>query len=143
MSQFFSYILRHARQDQLLVPWKVVNCIQHGILSVGSQSLVTLIFTKTTFCQRGNTKRMAHILSNSRSSRPIRTPLKASFMLQNIISMKNYIILELIYRDTRFCHLKCSKCHGWFFTTKWSKWRNSSETLHNDREIFIGSSKHQ
>ena len=29
------------------------------------------------FCQHGNTKRMAHILSNSRSSRPIRTPLKS------------------------------------------------------------------
>ena len=36
-----------------------------------------MIFTKTTFCQRGNTKRTAHILSNSRSSKPIRTPLKS------------------------------------------------------------------
>ena len=34
-------------------------------------------FTKTTFCQHWNTKRMVHILSNSRSSRPIRTPLKS------------------------------------------------------------------
>ena len=33
--------------------------------------------TKTTFCQHGNTKRKAHILSKSRSSRPIRTPLKS------------------------------------------------------------------
>ena len=47
------------------------------ISSVGSQNLVTLNFTKIIFCQRGNTKRMAHILSNSRSSRPIRTPLKS------------------------------------------------------------------
>ena len=47
------------------------------IVSVGSQNLVTLIFTKTTFCQRRNTKRMAHILSNSRNSRPIRTSLKS------------------------------------------------------------------
>ena len=47
------------------------------ISSVGSQILVTPIFTKTTFCQRENTKRMAHNLSNSRSSRPIRTPLKS------------------------------------------------------------------
>ena len=37
----------------------------------------SLIFTKTTFCQRGNTKRMAHILSNFRSSGPIRTHLKS------------------------------------------------------------------
>ena len=39
---------------------------------VWSQNLVALIFTKTTF-----TKHIAHILSNSRSSRPIRTPLKS------------------------------------------------------------------
>ena len=31
---------------------------------------------KKTFCQRQNAKRMAHILSNYRRSRPIRTPLK-------------------------------------------------------------------
>ena len=48
-----------------------------NISSVRSQNLVTLIFTKMTFCQRGNTKRMVHILSNSRISRPIRTPLKS------------------------------------------------------------------
>ena len=47
------------------------------ISSVGSQNLVTLIFTKTTFFQCGNTNRMAHILSNSHSSRPIRFPLKS------------------------------------------------------------------
>ena len=41
-------------------------------MSVGSQNLVIL-----SFCQSGYTKRMAHILSNSRSSRPIRTPLKS------------------------------------------------------------------
>ena len=45
--------------------------------SVGSQNPITLIFTKMAFCQCGHTKRMAHILSNSRSSRPIRTPLKS------------------------------------------------------------------
>ena len=46
---------------------------------VGSQNLVYLIFTNTTFCQRENTKLMAHILSNSPtcSSRPIRTPFKS------------------------------------------------------------------
>ena len=49
----------------------------YSISLVESQNLVTLIFTKTTFCQHGNTKRMAHILSNSRSSRPIKTPLKS------------------------------------------------------------------
>ena len=32
----------------------------YNISSVGSQNLVTLIFTKATFCQRGNTKRIAH-----------------------------------------------------------------------------------
>ena len=71
-------------------------CLLYDISSVGSQNLVTLIFTKMTFCQRWNTKCMAHILSNSRSSRPIRTPLKASIMLQNSVSMKNSIILVLI-----------------------------------------------
>ena len=49
-----------------------------GLHIVGQESKpCTLIFTKMTFCQRGNTKRMAHILSNSHSSRPIRTPLKS------------------------------------------------------------------
>ena len=32
---------------------------------------------------------------------------------------------------------------GWFTTKICSKYRDSSETLHNDCEIFIGSSKHQ
>ena len=45
--------------------------------------LVTLIFTKTTFCQHGKTKRLAHILSNSRSSRPIRTRLKSINLASN------------------------------------------------------------
>ena len=47
------------------------------ILLVGINNLVTLIFTKTTFCHCGNTKGMVHILSYYRSSRPIRTPLKS------------------------------------------------------------------
>ena len=55
----------------------LVICSFFCISSVETQNLVALIFTKTTFCQRGNTKRMAQILSNSRSSRPIRTPLKS------------------------------------------------------------------
>ena len=33
-------------------------------------------FYQNDFCQCGNTKCMAHILSNSSRSRPIRTPLK-------------------------------------------------------------------
>ena len=39
-------------------------------------------------------------------------------MLQNIVSMKNSIILLLIYRDTRFCHEKDAQnvVTGWFFT---------------------------
>ena len=35
-------------------------------------------FSKTTICQCGNTKRLAHILSNSRSSRPIWALLKST-----------------------------------------------------------------
>ena len=49
---------------------------------------MTLIFTKTTFCQGENTKGMAHILSTSHSSRPIRTPLKS------IIHASKYRIYE-------------------------------------------------
>ena len=60
----------------------------HMSTSVGSQNLVTLIFTKTTFFQVGNTKRKAHILSNFCSSRPIRTPLKS------IIHASKYGIYE-------------------------------------------------
>ena len=49
-------------------------------------------FTKMTFCQHWNNNHMAHILSNSRSARPIRIPLKASTMLQNIVSTPDTII---------------------------------------------------
>ena len=50
-----------------------------------------------TFCQRGNTKRMAHILSNFYSSRPIRTPLKS------IIHASKYSIYEKShYFDAHF-----------------------------------------
>ena len=77
------------------------NCLKY-ISSVGSQNLITLIFTKTTFCQRGNTKRMAHILSNSRSSRPIRTPLKS------IIHASQYCILERYhYFGANFAEIQC------------------------------------
>ena len=87
--------------------------------SVGSRNLVTLIFTKTTFCQCGNIKRMAHILSNSPSSRPIRTPLKS------IYSASKYRIYDRyhqfgahFYRDTMFCHEKGAQnvITGWFVT---------------------------
>ena len=67
------------------------------ISSVGSRNFVTLIFTKMTFCQRGNTKRMAHILSNYRCSRPIRTPLKSiNHVSKYRIYEKKSIILVLI-----------------------------------------------
>ena len=49
----------------------------YNLSLVGTQNLVTLIFTKTTFCRLRNTKCMSHILSNSCSSRSIRTPLKS------------------------------------------------------------------
>ena len=113
--------------------------------SVRSQNLVTLIFTKTTFCQRGNTKRMAHILSNPHSSRPIRTPLNHQSCFKISYLWKIPLFWCSFNRDTRFCHEKDDHnvVTGWFFTKKWSKWRNSSETLHNDCEIFIVGSKQQ
>ena len=43
----------------------------------------------------------------------------------------------------RFCHEKDAQnvVTGWFFTKKWSNDITQSETLHNNLEIFIGSSK--
>ena len=78
----------------------------------------------------------------------------SDFYQNNFLSTREYQTHTLqkiplfwcsFYRDTRFCHEKDAQnvVTGWFFTKKWSKWRNSSETLHNEREIFIGSSKHQ
>ena len=58
----------------IVVYKKLTQKAVKSILSVGSQNLVTLIFTKTTFCQGVNSKCMAHILTNSSRSRPIRTP---------------------------------------------------------------------
>ena len=60
-------------------------------------------------------------------------------MLQNIVSMKDTIILVLILQ--RYEKDAQNVVTGWFATKICSKWCNSSETLHNDREIFIGSSK--
>ena len=74
----------------------------HRISSVGSQNLITLIFTKTIFCQCGNTKRMAHILSNSHSSRPIRTALKS------INHASKYLIYERYhYFGSLFTMIRC------------------------------------
>ena len=66
------------------------------IWSVGSQNLVTLIFTKTTFCQRGSTKRRAHILSNSCISRPIRIPFKSINHASKYRIYEDSIVLVLI-----------------------------------------------
>ena len=64
-------------------------------------------FYQINFLSSGNTKCMTHILSNSRSFRPIRTPLKS------INHASKYRIYEkfplfwcLFYRDTRFSHEK-------------------------------------
>ena len=80
----------------------------HNVISsVGSHNLVTLIFTKTTFCQRGNTKCMANILSNSCSSRPIRTPLKSiNHASKYCIYERNHYFGAHFYRDTMICHEK-------------------------------------
>ena len=81
----------------------ILNAIKVSVISsVGSQNLVTLIFTKTTFCQRGNTKRMGHILSISRSSRPMRTPLKS------INHPSKYPIYEMYhYFGAHFTEIGC------------------------------------
>ena len=64
-----------------------------------------LIFTKTKFCQRGNTKRMAHIQSNSLSSRPIRKPLKkhqSCFKISYLWKIPHFGCI--FYPDRMFCH---------------------------------------
>ena len=94
---------------RLFVNWR-------NISSVYSQNLVTLIFTKTTFCQRGNAKRMAHMLSNFRSSR---TTLKSINHASKIVSMKISMILVLILpRYEFFFHEKDAQniVTGCFFT---------------------------
>ena len=62
----------------------------------------TLIFTKTTFGQHGNTKRMAHILV---ALDQLEHPSKAPIMLQNIVSMR-YHYFGAHFTDTIFCHEK-------------------------------------
>ena len=74
----------------------VIGFDHYCITSIGSKNLETLIFSKTTFCQRGNTKRMAHILLNSRSSRTIRTPIKSINHASKYHIYENSIILVLI-----------------------------------------------
>ena len=77
----------------------LIGSVMQCLISVGSQNLVTLLFAKTTFCQRGNTKRMAHILSNSHISRPVRTPLKNIKHMLKVMGKKIFPIL----RSKIFC----------------------------------------
>ena len=87
---------------------------QMTIPSVGIQNLVTLIFTKTTFCQCGNTKRMAHILSNSLSSRPIKTPLKSINHASKYCIYENFLYFSALFTEIQgFAWKRCSKCHNW------------------------------
>ena len=89
---------------------------KYYISSVGSQNLITLIFTKTTFCQRGNTKHIEHILSYSRSSRPIRPTLKSINHASKCCIYERYHP----FGDTMFCHEKDAQnvVTGWFSTKK-------------------------
>ena len=52
--------------------------------------------------------------------------------------MKDTIILVLILPRYMFCHEKNAQN-----VVTYAQNVNSSETLHNNHEIFIGSSKHQ
>ena len=59
-------------------------------------------FYQNVFCQCRNTKRMAHILSNSCSSRPIRTPLKS------INHASKYCIYERYhFFSANFTEIRC------------------------------------
>ena len=94
------------------------------ISSVGSQNLVALFFTKTTFCQRGNTKRIAHILSNSRSSRPIRTHLKSINHASKYRIYEKFHCFGAHLTEIRGVAVKKDAQNvvtGWFFTKKGSK----------------------
>ena len=59
-------------------------------------------FYQNVSCQRGNTKSKVHILSNSRSSRPIRTPLKSI----NLAS-KYHIYERYHYFGAHFTKIRC------------------------------------
>ena len=73
----------------------------HGEISLlRSQNLVTSFFAKTTFWQHGNTCHSARLLSNSHTSRPIRTPLdlelrafRQHFCIVCIVSQMRYDVL--------------------------------------------------
>ena len=100
--------------------------VWHEILSiVGRESKPrnSDFYQNVVFCQRGNTKRMAHVLSNPRSSRLIRT------LLKSINHASKYRIYEKFhYFGAHFTEirgfsmkkmLKMSKLDG--FSRKWSK----------------------
>ena len=106
----------------LLFCWRTLESLYIAILasawdfgnfhmsSVGSWNLVTLIFTKTTFCHRENTKRMAHILSNSR----IRTPLKSINHASKYRIYERYLFFVLILpRYDVLPWKRCLKCRNW------------------------------
>ena len=80
---------------------------------------------------------MAHILSNSRSSKINYNHLKKHQSCFKILYLwKIPLYWCSFYRDTRFCHEKDAQnvVTGWFSRKKWSKWCKSSETLHIDRD---------
>ena len=62
---------------------------------------------------------MSHILTNSPSSRPIKTPLKSiSHASKFRIYERYHYFGALFYRDTMFCHEKDAQnvVTGWFTT---------------------------
>ena len=66
------------------------------ISSVGSQNLVTLIFTKTTFVNEGIPSAWSTFCLILEALDQLELPKKASIMLQIIVSMKISIIAVLI-----------------------------------------------
>ena len=67
-----------------------------------------------TFCQRGNTKRMVHILSNSRISRPIRTPLKSINHALKYCIYEKFHYFRAHFTDIQGLAMKrYSKCRYW------------------------------
>ena len=63
-------------------------------------------FYQKDFFQRGNTKRMAHILSNYRSSRPIKTPLKSINLASKCRIYENFHYLVAHFTKIRGFALK-------------------------------------
>ena len=88
---------KHQKYNQrAIIQKQKATPIVCDILSVGSQNVITLILPKQLFVNAGIPNVWLTFSQTLLALDQLEPPLKASIMLQNIVSMKDTIVLVLI-----------------------------------------------